>query len=370
MNPLTQIKNTQKITKREIELGLFEKASWHDRYKHSAYIFAGGLDFDLTEGDLLAVFAQYGELVDVHLVRDKQSGKSRGFAFLAYEDQRSTVLAVDNLNGATVAGRKVRVEHVDNYKKRKAELTGEDPDAIPDEPLPKRQHSDPSASERRQAGQQQDEQQPRGEAADGRGSQPSGGRLADAWQMPGSLFSLLTEAEPPGAGAKDSKEKKPHKEHKHKKEKHKKKDKHRERSRSRSKDRSRSRDRGRSKSPQPQRQHGSHPAATFGPPRPPPRGHDGERPGSQRERQDDDRGGHRSSSHSQHAQRPDQRHSSSTRDRRDEENTRVRDSRNAGDRRDTREDYSAARRGGSRHGDGGGSRRHSRSRSRSCERRH
>jgi RNA-binding motif X-linked protein 2 len=122
MNPLTQIKNTQKITKKEIELGLFEKASWHDRFKHSAYIFAGGLDFELTEGDLLAVFAQYGELVDVHLVRDKQSGKSRGFAFLAYEDQRSTVIAVDNLNGATVAGRKVRVEHVDNYKKRKAEV--------------------------------------------------------------------------------------------------------------------------------------------------------------------------------------------------------------------------------------------------------
>lgn len=122
MNPLTQIKNTQKITKKEIELGLFEKASWHDRFKHSAYIFAGGLDFELTEGDLLAVFAQYGELVDVHLVRDKQSGKSRGFAFLAYEDQRSTVIAVDNLNGATVAGRKVRVEHVENYKKRKAEV--------------------------------------------------------------------------------------------------------------------------------------------------------------------------------------------------------------------------------------------------------
>jgi RNA-binding motif X-linked protein 2 len=68
------------------------------------------------------VFAQYGELVDVHLVRNKTTGKSQGFAFLAYEDQRSTVLAVDNLSGATVAGRKIRVEHVDNYKKRKAEV--------------------------------------------------------------------------------------------------------------------------------------------------------------------------------------------------------------------------------------------------------
>lgn len=50
------------------------------------------------------------------------AGKSRGFAFLAYEDQRSTVLAVDNLSGARVAGRVVRVEHVDNYKRKRAEV--------------------------------------------------------------------------------------------------------------------------------------------------------------------------------------------------------------------------------------------------------
>ena len=46
----------------------------------------------------------------------------RGFAFLAYQDQRSTVLAVDNLNGAIVSGRTIRVEHVDNYRKKKAEV--------------------------------------------------------------------------------------------------------------------------------------------------------------------------------------------------------------------------------------------------------
>ena len=40
------------------------------------------------------LLARYGEIVDVNLVRDKGTGKSRGFAFLAYEDQRSTVLAV------------------------------------------------------------------------------------------------------------------------------------------------------------------------------------------------------------------------------------------------------------------------------------
>ncbi|XP_031487270.1 zinc finger CCCH domain-containing protein 25 [Nymphaea colorata] len=118
MNPLTLVKRTQKITAKEAELGISDEASWHAKYKNSAYIFVGGIPFDLTEGDLLAVFAQYGEVVDVNLVRDKGTGKSKGFAFIAYEDQRSTILAVDNLNGAKVLGRTIRVDHVADYKKR------------------------------------------------------------------------------------------------------------------------------------------------------------------------------------------------------------------------------------------------------------
>jgi RNA-binding motif X-linked protein 2 len=47
---------------------------------------------------------RYGEIVDINLKRDDKTGKSKGFAFVAYEDQRSTVLAVDNLNGITVRG--------------------------------------------------------------------------------------------------------------------------------------------------------------------------------------------------------------------------------------------------------------------------
>lgn len=52
--------------------------------------------------------------------RDKETGKPRGFAFLMYEDQRSTVLAVDNLNGAQVLEKTLRVDHVKNYKQPKA----------------------------------------------------------------------------------------------------------------------------------------------------------------------------------------------------------------------------------------------------------
>lgn len=126
MNPLTQIKQTQIATKKEIELGIHERGSWHDRFKHSAYVYLGGLPFELTEGDVLAVCSQYGEIVDIHLVKDKRTKKSRGFAFVAYEDQRSTVLAVDNLSGSRIGGRIIRVEHVDNYRKKRRELDGDE----------------------------------------------------------------------------------------------------------------------------------------------------------------------------------------------------------------------------------------------------
>ncbi|KAG1755358.1 hypothetical protein EDB19DRAFT_1584417, partial [Suillus lakei] len=116
------VREINKINERELELGI--SGSWHDEYKDSAYVFIGGLHFDLTEGDVITIFSQYGEVMDVNLPRDKTTGKTRGFAFLMYEDQRSTVLAVDNLNGANVLGKTLRVDHVKNYKQPK--VKGED----------------------------------------------------------------------------------------------------------------------------------------------------------------------------------------------------------------------------------------------------
>ncbi|KAI9006377.1 zinc finger CCCH domain-containing protein 42 [Hyaloraphidium curvatum] len=114
------VKEIQKINERELQLGLTgQGGSYHDDYKDSAYIFVGNLDYELTEGDVITIFSQYGEIVDVNLVRDKGTGKSKGFAFVAYEDQRSTVLAVDNFNGTKLLGRTLRVDHTKNYREPK-----------------------------------------------------------------------------------------------------------------------------------------------------------------------------------------------------------------------------------------------------------
>ena len=70
----------------------------------------------MNEGDVVTVFSQFGEIVDCRLIRDRETGKSRGFAYLAYEDQRSTDLAVDNLNGSNVCERVLKVDHVHQYR--------------------------------------------------------------------------------------------------------------------------------------------------------------------------------------------------------------------------------------------------------------
>ena len=85
-------------------------------YSSSAWIFIGGLNYDLSEGDVITVFSQYGEIVNINLIRDHKTGKSKGFCFLCYENQKSTVLAVDNLNGIKLLNRVIRVDHVSEYK--------------------------------------------------------------------------------------------------------------------------------------------------------------------------------------------------------------------------------------------------------------
>lgn len=65
------------------------------------------------------IYSRYGEVMDINMPRDKETGKTKGFGFLMYEDQRSTVLAVDNLNGARVLEKTLRVDHVKNYKQPK-----------------------------------------------------------------------------------------------------------------------------------------------------------------------------------------------------------------------------------------------------------
>ncbi|KAF1357629.1 RNA-binding domain-containing protein [Lizonia empirigonia] len=112
---MNSVRAIQQLNKRELEAGISPEGSWHTDYRDTAFIYIGGLAFELSEGDIITIFSQYGEPVWVKLARDKETGKSRGFAWIKYEDQRSCDLAVDNLGGATIMDRVVRVDHA-RYK--------------------------------------------------------------------------------------------------------------------------------------------------------------------------------------------------------------------------------------------------------------
>jgi RNA-binding motif protein, X-linked 2 len=114
---MDKVKSIEQLNEREMQLGItVGKGSWHDEYADSAYVFLGGLSPELTEGDVLVIASQFGTPIDVNLVRDKETGESKGFAFVAYADQRSTVLAVDNFTGAQFMGKTLRCDHVPSYR--------------------------------------------------------------------------------------------------------------------------------------------------------------------------------------------------------------------------------------------------------------
>lgn len=117
---MNAIRQTALLNKRELENAIPSSASWHADYRDTAWIYIGGLPNDLTEGDVGIIFSQYGNPTHLNLIRDKETGKSKGFGFLKYEDQRSCDLAVDNLGGAEVLGRMLRVDH-SRYKKKDGE---------------------------------------------------------------------------------------------------------------------------------------------------------------------------------------------------------------------------------------------------------
>eukprot|EP00069_Balaena_mysticetus_P021905 bmy_13971T0 len=116
MNPLTKVQLVNKLNEWEAGSMVIAEASWHSEYKDSAWIFLGGLLYELTEGDSLCVFSQYWEIVSISLVRDRKTGKCKGFCLIRYEDQRSTSLTVDNFNGIKIKGRTIRVNHVSSYR--------------------------------------------------------------------------------------------------------------------------------------------------------------------------------------------------------------------------------------------------------------
>ena len=72
-------------------------------------IFVGNLDFGATESSIRSLFEPYGNVERVNVITDRDTGRSRGFAFVEMSDPSEADRAITALNGANIDGRALNV---------------------------------------------------------------------------------------------------------------------------------------------------------------------------------------------------------------------------------------------------------------------
>ena len=75
----------------------------------SAKVFVGNLDFNTTKDEVQSLFSQIGEIKDVFLPMDRESGRPRGFAFVEFASDEDAAKAIERFNGYELGGRALRV---------------------------------------------------------------------------------------------------------------------------------------------------------------------------------------------------------------------------------------------------------------------
>ncbi len=72
-------------------------------------IYVGNLSYEATEEDLRTAFEQYGQVSSVNIIQDRETGRSRGFAFVEMSDGVEAKQAIEKLDLTDIAGRRVTV---------------------------------------------------------------------------------------------------------------------------------------------------------------------------------------------------------------------------------------------------------------------
>ena len=72
-------------------------------------IFVGNLSYSATETELRSLFEAHGAVETVHIVTDRDSGQSRGFAFVEMTNDAEAANAINGLNGKDLGGRTMNV---------------------------------------------------------------------------------------------------------------------------------------------------------------------------------------------------------------------------------------------------------------------
>ena len=85
-------------------------------------IFIGSLSYNVTEDDLRQAFEAFGQVASATVIKDEQSGRSKGFGFVEMPEKAEAQSAIEVLNGKAFKGRTITVNearaHADNRRGR------------------------------------------------------------------------------------------------------------------------------------------------------------------------------------------------------------------------------------------------------------
>lgn len=82
-------------------------------------IYVGNLSYETTEDDLKTIFAEYGTVESVNVIKDRFTGKSKGFAFVEMGDEDSARQAIEGMNQQEIMGRRIKVDKAQERKRER-----------------------------------------------------------------------------------------------------------------------------------------------------------------------------------------------------------------------------------------------------------
>lgn len=93
-------------------------------------IYVGNLSYKISDQDLQEVFEEFGDVISAKVIKDRDTGRSKGFAFVEMENEEEAQAAIEELDGSEIDGRVVKVNKArpketagnrggrDNYSRR------------------------------------------------------------------------------------------------------------------------------------------------------------------------------------------------------------------------------------------------------------
>ena len=80
-------------------------------------LFVGNLSWNTADAELSDAFGRFGEITEAKVITDRNTGRSRGFGFITFEDTEAADKAISEMNGTSLDGREITVNEAQDKRR-------------------------------------------------------------------------------------------------------------------------------------------------------------------------------------------------------------------------------------------------------------